>query len=102
MCLHGALEGKDEENLIAREAHDADELPSQVEMRNRGYLAEKECVRQAADFRRNNMPAKFLRSNMKLIFSHTSGIVRELNDAIEREDPRSPVSGGGSWFLFYE
>ncbi|CAD7972075.1 unnamed protein product [Amoebophrya sp. A25] len=101
MCLHGALEGKEE--LIAQEVRtDDDELPSTVEMRNRGYLHMKEHVRQLADFRRNNLPAIWLRDVVKEVYSQNKNLLLELNTQIAREDPRSPVAGGGTWFLIYE
>ncbi|CAD7939000.1 unnamed protein product [Amoebophrya sp. A120] len=101
MCLHGALEGKDE--LIAEEIKvDDDDLPSAVEMRNRGYLNVKEHVRQLADFRRNNLPATWLREIVKEVYAQNKNLLLELNTQIAREDPRSPVCGGGTWFLVYE
>mmetsp|Transcript_13212 Transcript_13212/g.32249 ORF Transcript_13212/g.32249 Transcript_13212/m.32249 type:complete len:1053 (+) Transcript_13212:508-3666(+) len=101
MCLHGALEGKDE--LVATEVTIADDdLPSTVEMRNRGYLHVKEHARQLADFRRNNLPATWLRGVVKEVYAQNKNLLLELNTQIAREDPRSPVAGGGTWFLVYE
>ena len=101
MCLHGALEGK-EDLLQAREVDTSGDLPSVTEMRNRGYLNTKDHIRQSADFRRNNLVATWLRSMIKEVYGQNRNLLHELNAQIGREDPRSPVAGGGSWFLIYE
>lgn len=79
-----------------------DDLPSAVEMRNRGFLQAKDHVRQLADFRRNNLPASWLRKIVREVYGQNKNLLLELNSQIAREDPRSPVAGGGTWFLVYE
>lgn len=71
-------------------------------MRNRGYLQARDHIRQLADFRRNNLPASWLRKITGEVWGQNKNLILELNAQIAREDPRSPVAGGGTWFLVYE
>eukprot|EP00397_Hematodinium_sp_SG-2012_P005454 GEMP01005474.1.p1 GENE.GEMP01005474.1~~GEMP01005474.1.p1 ORF type:complete len:1041 (+),score=289.39 GEMP01005474.1:46-3168(+) len=95
MCLHGALEGKKEEEIVTLE----DDLPSSLELRNRGYLHPKQFLRLGADFQKNNIVAAWLRSLVKENYVRSTEMVLEMNQQIEKE---SIGTGYGTSYLEYE
>jgi len=94
MCLHGALSGKDVEEITLE-----DEVPSEVEMRNRGYLHPAEFRRLECDFTQNNVIAKWFRGHMRQQYEINIGEMEKLNKQIIRE---SHGTGYGTSYLYVE
>jgi len=94
MCLHGALEGKDEEEVDLE-----DDIPTELEMKNRGYLYPDRFRRYGADFTNNNLLASWFREQLKVQYKINTRELAKLNKQIILE---SHGSGYGSSYLYVE